>query len=381
MVKLINYCKQGNVMENDSVINPWEVKGIVDYDELMKNFGIHRFLPTKKMASNTLFRRNVVYGQREFDRIDQAIKSKKKFVMMTGLMPSGKFHFGHKLIADQIIFYQSLGAKIYICVADVEAYNTRLVDLEQLRNIAIEEYLTNYIALGLDPKNCDFYFQSNRSSDADKSNKYYKLASLAARHVTQNEISAIYGELSPAKLASSLLQFSDMVHPQLIEGPCPTIVPIGFDQDPHVRLARDIIQRMKIFPFVQLSSSYHKFLIGLKGGKMSSSDETSYVALTDSPEEAANKIKKHAFSGGGKSLEEHRKHGGNPDIDVCFQWLYSFLEPEDKKMKQIEEDYRSGKMLTGELKQYTIELLTKFLERHHKKRIQAKNKIQKFLKN
>ncbi|MBI5332763.1 MAG: tryptophan--tRNA ligase [Candidatus Aenigmarchaeota archaeon] len=392
-------------MEN--VLNPWEVKGEIDYEQLMKQFGIAGMDEyIGKIPDHILFRRGIVYGQRDFSRIADAIANKKQFIMMTGLMPSGKFHFGHKLVADQILYYQSLGAKIYLCVADLEAYNTRLGDLEELKKIAIEEYLVNYIALGLKPKNLDFYFQSNRSKDSEKSNKYYKLAAMAARHITFNEIQAIYGDLSPGKITSALIQVSDMLHPQLIEGPVPTIVPVGFDQDPHIRLARDISQRMTTGPsedsvkissdrlqipessndsaklsFIQLSSTCHKFIPGLKGGKMSSSDPYSYVSLTDSVEEANDKIMKHAFSGGRNSLEEHRRLGGNPEIDVCFQWLYAFVEPKDKKIKKIEEDYKSGKLLTGELKQYTVELLTKFLEKHQKAREAAKSKIGRFLKN
>jgi len=72
-------------------------------------------------------------------------------------------------------------------------------------------------------------------------------------------------------------------------------------------------------------------------------------------EEVKKKIMKHAFSGGRISIEEHRKLGGNPDVDVSFQWLYYFFEPDDKKIKQIHDDYKSGKMLTGELKQYLID--------------------------
>ena len=362
----------------DNTFTPWEVKGDIDYEKLMKDFGISKFA---NKPDNLLFRRNIIYGQRDFEKINDCIKNKKPFVMMTGLMPSGKFHFGHMLVAQQMIFYQQMGAKLYIAVADVEAYNTRIADLEELRKTALEEYLTNYIALGLKPNNCDFYFQSERSTDAKKSNKYYKLASIAARHVTQNEIEAIYGQVSPGKMSSALLQVSDMLHPQLIEGPVPTIVPVGFDQDPHIRLARDIIQRMSQFNFTQLSSTYHKFLPGLKGGKMSSSDVTSYIALTDTPEEVAEKIKKHAFSGGRNSLEEHRRLGGIPEIDISFQYLMCFLEPNDTKLKKIEDEYRSGQLLSGELKKHTIELMTKFLNHHQKEREHSKNKIDKFLKN
>src|SRR3989338_4148883 len=172
-------------MPENFVVNPWEVSGTVDYDKLMKDFGIGPMASfVEKLPKNILFSRGVVYGQRDFSRIAEAIAKKKKFVMMTGLMPSGKFHFGHKIIADQIIFYQSLGAKIYLTVADIEAYNTRNPNLKKLYETAINEYLLNYIALGLDIKKLDFYFQSQRSKDGKKSNAYYSLASMFSRHVT-----------------------------------------------------------------------------------------------------------------------------------------------------------------------------------------------------
>jgi hypothetical protein len=82
--------------------------------------------------------------------------------------------------------------------------------------------------------------------------------------------------------------------------------------------------------------------------KMSSSGE-GVIFLTDSPEEVRRKINKHAFSGGQPTLELQRKKGGNPDIDVSFQYLKMFFEPDDKKLEKIEKDYRTGKLLTGEL--------------------------------
>lgn len=364
-------------------VTPWEVTGEIDYDRLMKEFGIDPFAKFSKiLPDNMLFRRGTVYGQRDFERIAECIKNKKEFVMMTGLMPSGKFHFGHKSLVDQIVYYQSLGAKIYVAVADIEAYNTRNPNMEELRKIAIEEYLLNYIALGLKPQNCDFYFQSARSNDAKKSNAYYKLAGMCARHVTFNEMESVYGEISPGKMSSSLLQATDMLHAQLPEfgGPKPVLVPVGFDQDPHIRLARDISQRIKEYDFVQLSSTYHKFAVGLKGGKMSSSDPTSYIALTDTPEEAATKIKKHAFSGGRATATEQKKLGADPDIDVSYQWLKEFFEPDDKKLRQIYDNYKSGTLLTGEIKEILIEKITAFLKEHQRKREQARKQVDKFLK-
>ncbi len=371
-----------------NVFNPWEVSGDLNYNKLMKEFGV---TPLKELpdvfTKNVLFRRNVVFAHRDIQRILDCIKNKKPFIMMTGLMPTGKFHIGYMLLVQQIIFYQKLGAKIYIAVADLEAYNARGQSLEESRKIAIEEYLSNYVALGLDLKKCEIYFQSERSEDADKSNKYYGLQNILARHATFNEFKAVYGEISPGKMVSALLQASDMLHPQLkgFEGSgkgMPTLVPVGIDQDPHLRLARDISKRVNNYSkdkFVQLSSTYHLFMPGLSGGKMSASNPNSYIAFTDSPSEVKNKINKYAFSGGQATLEEHRKKGGNPDIDVSFQYLKFFFEEDDNKLEQIEQDYRSGNMTTGELKKYTIDKINAFLKSHQEKMKDAKKKIPKFL--
>src|SRR3989344_2031970 len=227
----------------EQIVTPWEVKGKIDYDKLISEFGMSKMEKLPDIFNkNVLFRRGYVFGHRDFGRIVDAVDNKKKFVMMTGLMPSGKFHLGHMTMAQQIIFYQNLGAKIYLAVADIEAYNTRNTDIVELRKNAIEEYLLNYIALGLKKKNCDFYFQSERSIDGKKSNAYYTLANQLSRHITYNEFKAVYGDVSPAKMSSALLQASDMLHPQLkeFEGhPLPVVVPVGADQDPHLRLARD----------------------------------------------------------------------------------------------------------------------------------------------
>ena len=365
-----------------NTFNPWEVKGEINYDKLVKDFGVSLMKDLPNIFNkDLLFRRKIVFAHRDFQRILESIKSKKKFVMMTGLMPTGKFHLGHAVVAKQFLTYQKLGAKIYIAVADIEAYNARGQSLEESKKTAIEEYITNYIALGLDPKNVEIYFQSNRSKDAKKANAYYKLQNLLAKHATFNEFKAVYGEITPGKMLSALLQASDMLHPQLpeFENQCPVVVPVGIDQDPHLRLARDISKRIPI-KFTQLSSTYHQMLPGLKGAKskMSSSDPNSFIALTDTPKEVKNKINKYAFSGGQETLEEHKKKGGNPDIDVSFQYLRMFLEEDDKKLAEIEKDYKSGKLTTGELKKYTIEKLNTFLEKHQAKREKAKKMVDKF---
>ena len=354
------------------IFNPWEVKGDINYEKLVKEFGIKpldlKKLP-KKFQDNLLFRRGKIFAHRDYERILDCIENDKPFVMMTGLMPTGKFHIGHAILAKQMIFYQELGAKIYIAVADVEAYVARRQSFEESKKKAIEEYIKNYIGLGLKPKNVEIYFQSERSSDAKKSNAFYRLQNQLSNHITFNEFKGAYGEITPGKMNASLLQAADMLSPELpeFEGPIPVVVPVGIDQDPHIRLGRDMAKRIKDKKFIPLSSTYHLFVPGLNGGKMSSSDETSFIALTDDPKTIKNKVNKYAFSGGQVTVEDHRKLGGNPDIDVSYQWL-TFYEEDDNKLKQIYNDYKSGKLLSGELKAILIERLTEEIEKVQKNR-------------
>jgi tryptophanyl-tRNA synthetase len=88
-----------------------------------------------------------------------------------------------------------------------------------------------------------------------------------------------------------------------------------------------------------------------------------------------------AFSGGQPTAELQRKLGGNPDIDVAFQWLYYFFEPDNSRIEKIREDYRSGALLSGDLKEYLIEKVTSFLEEHQANRENAREMVNLYLRD
>ena len=113
---------------------------------------------------------------------------------------------------------------------------------------------------------------------------------------------------------------------------------------------------------------------------MAASEQATAIYTTDDPKEVETKIKKYAFSGGKDTLEEHRKLGGNPDVDVSFQYLRMLFEPDDKKLEKIYHDYKSGKLLTSELKEILIEKINSFLKKHQQKREKAKKLLGRFLK-
>jgi tryptophanyl-tRNA synthetase len=360
-------------------VTPWEVSGDIDYDRLIRDFGIKK-LPTlpDELLSHVLFRRGMIFAHRDFEKILTRIKDKKPFIMLTGLMPTGKMHLGHMVLAAQFPLYQKLGGKVFICVADVEAYTARGQSLEDSRRIALEEYIPTYIALGLKPEDCYIYFQSDRSKDTKRAIAYYQLQNLLSKHISLKEITAVYGDIDPGKIMASVLQAADILHPQLLEGKLPVVVPVGTDQDPHLRLTRDLAKRYKAFSFEQVSSTYHKFVPGLQGGKMSSSVPSSFISVTDDAATIKKKINKYAFSGGQETLEEHRKLGGNPDVDVAFQYLASFFEEDDSVVADLAAKYKSGELLSGEMKKIAIEKITIYLEDLQQKREKAKKHIAKY---
>ena len=52
--------------------------------------------------------------------------------------------------------------------------------------------------------------------------------------------------------------------------------------------------------------------------------------MTDTPNQIKNKINRHGFSGGQETEEEHRRMGGNPDVDVSYQYLTFMLDDDEE---------------------------------------------------
>jgi tryptophanyl-tRNA synthetase len=358
-------------------LDPWGKGDIENYENLFKEFGIESFDKyLEKFSNNHYIRRGLIFGQRDYARIADAIEKKKPFAMMTGLMPSGKFHFGHKMVADQIIWYQKMGADTFICSADLEATVVRDIAPDEAKKIAIEEYLTNYVALGLTEKNLTFWFQT------DYVVPYYRFRDRLSKKVTLNELRGIYGDdLTTGKLFSAITQAADILHPQLKDygGPRPTVVPVGADQDPHIRLTRDLASRFSAeYKFIPPSSTYHKFMSGLSGGKMSSSDPSSHIALTEDPEVARKKIMS-AKTGGRATVAEQKELGGLPEECMVYEMLVYHLVENDKELSEIYSSCKSGGRTCGECKKACAERLVAFLKDHQKKRKDASKTVEKIL--
>lgn len=449
-------------------IDPWASKGIKNYDEICEKFGLEKIDHTTLPEPTHLHRRGIIFAHRDLDSILSARKAGKPFGVLSGLMPSGQMHLGHKMVIDQARWFQDLGGDVTIAVADLEAHATRGLSLEKCRKYAIEEYISNYAGMGLNPDKTSIYFQSERAI-------VQKMGFTLGTKTNLSEMEAIYGfsgKTSLAHVQSPLVQAGDIVHPQLEEygGLRPIVVPVGMDQDPHIRLTRGMVSKTNWFNvnknklgnltiglsiqdnnqdimgmkndggvdktqrkividraisainkagytqinsnpkhgtidikdataenyseiqyellslerqlggmgLMQPSSTYHQFAVGMTGGKMSSSMPETTIFLNDSMKTIEKKIKS-SFSGGQPTVEEHRKKGGNPDIDVAYQYLRYFFEENDNELEKIREEYVSGKLLTGEIKSICVEKAESWMKEHHELKEQNQHLIKDFL--
>ena len=363
---------------DDFIVTPWHVEGNIDYDKLIKKFGTEKISPDilKRIKKTTgedhfMLRRGIFFSHRELNRILEDYDNGKKFFLYTGRGPSGHTHIGHlvpwvfsKWLQDKF------GVNMYFQLTDDEKFYAKPnLTLEDTSKFAYENAL-DFIALGFKPNNTKIIINTKNIQTL------YPIAAQVAKKINFSNTKAVFGFTNETNIGM-------IFYTSLQSAPCfiedkPVLIPLGVDQDPHFRLTRDIAPKIgKPKPAL-----IHNIMIpGLSGpgGKMSASDENGTIYTTDSPNTVKKKINKHAFSGGQSDIEQHRKLGGNPDIDVSYQYLRIFFEPDDNKLKSIHDDYKSGKMLTGELKAILIEKINEFLAVHHVKREKAKDQIDQFL--
>jgi tryptophanyl-tRNA synthetase len=422
-------------------LDPWGAVKIDNYSKLFDEFGISKFddLLDKIPNPHRYMRRHVIFGHRSYESVLDAMLSGKPFAAMSGFMPTGRAHLGHKMVMEEIIWHQQQGGDAFLAIADMEAHSVRGISWQKCREYGINEYILSAIALGLEP-GAHIYFQSGSPPVKDLS---FELGI----KTNFSEMSAIYGfngETNIAHMLSAVTQSADILHPQLKEfgGPKPVVIPVGSDQDPHIRLTRGLAYKVNMFfveerhnnersyisvrgkaapkealieiakrtggklykehidvfkhslsevgsvvgevelkyegyAFIPPSSTYHKFMTGLQGGKMSSSVPESYIALTDKPYDGAKKVMR-AMTGGRVTLEEQISKGGEPDKCSVYELLLYHLVEDDNELLEVYKGCVSGTRVCGSCKKYTAELMREFLKDHQEKREIARERLAEF---
>jgi len=367
--------------KNEMVVTPWEVRGKVDYERLIREFGTQPLTGEllKRIAKHTgelhlQLRRELFFSHRDLDTVLDLYKKGIKFVLYTGRGPSGPVHIGHLV---PWIFTKHLQEKfktrLYFQMTDDEKFVVEdELKLKETTNFAYENAL-DLIALGFKPEDTFIIF------DVQDIDLLYDIALEVAKRITYSTAKATFGFQDSTNIGwifwPAIQAVPCFIHAKLTGENVPALIPAAIDQDPYWRVTRDIAQKLGYYKPAQI---HCRFLPGLGiGGKMSASEPETSIFVIDSPELVKRKIW-NAFTGGKGTAAEQRKTGADPSICTIFQYFLYLFEEDDKKLIEREKKCKAGEILCGECKTELTERINKFLVEHRKKREKARNMIERF---
>ncbi|KAJ2958310.1 hypothetical protein NQZ79_g6077 [Umbelopsis isabellina] len=375
-------------------VTPWDVEGAVvdgvaqaiDYNKLIQQFGtkpideetLQRLEKLTGRKPHIFLRRGIFFSHRELNRILDRYEQKKPFFLYTGRGPSSSsMHLGHLV---PFVFCQWLqevfDVPLVIQLTDDEKYLFKpTLTVDDCRKFA-RDNAKDIIACGFNPEKTfifnDFDFVGG---------EFYHNVVKISRCITANQSRSTFGFVDTDCIGKyhfvsvqAAPSFSNSF-PQIFgtKSDIPCLIPCAIDQDPYFRLTRDVAQKLK---YPKPSLIHAKFFPALQGSqtKMSASVDSSAVFMVDTPNKIKNKINRYAFSGGGATVEEHKANGGNPDVDVAYQYLSFFLD-DDEELKRVYDAYKSGEMMTGELKKRCIDVLQKVVGDFQERRAKVTDEV------
>lgn len=356
-----------------SVVTPWKVvmNDNFSYQELLDQFGlkhidediINRLKKISDEPINHLLLREIFYAHQDFDIILSHVEKGGSIYIYTGRGPSSEaLHLGHTLPLIFTAYLQKVfNCMVVIQMSDEEKFYAKTGEnLDDFLNYT-EPNAKDLIACGFNPDKT-FIFSSFKYEIYTRPlvaalNKYTSV------HVTKKvfgfEDSINMGmmqwpayQMAPAMCGAFPHLFGDQKNIMCL-------VPCAVDQAPYFRFMREPCRKLG-FPEPALICC--KFLPGLQGigEKASSSGIIPPIFLNDTPSTVKHKINKYAFSGGKTTVDQHRQFGGDLKIDIPYIYLYYLLE-DDIELQRIASEYSSGKMLSGEIKEITINVINNFL--------------------
>lgn len=377
-------------------VTPWEVEGAVvdgkimgiDYDKLIQQFGtkaiseetLTRFKEVTGHEPHPFLKRGIFFSERDFNKILNMYEKGEPFFLYTGRGPSSNsMHLGHMVPFVFTKWLQDVfDAPLVIELTDDEKFLFKpKLTIEDVKRFT-KDNAKDVIAVGFNPENT-FIF-----SDLDyMGGAFYENVVRTSRQITTSTARAVFGFQDSdciGKLHFASIQIATafpLSFPEVLGLPpkTPCLIPCAIDQDPYFRVCRDVAEKLK---FGKPALIHAKFFPALQGAltKMSASDTNTSIYMGDTPNQIKNKINKHAFSGGRMNVEEHRKLGGIPEVDVAYQYL-SFFSNDDEKLQKLHDSYKSGELLSGEMKKECIEMLQKFVGEYQERRAKVDDEVVK----
>lgn len=372
-----------NKQEESSVTVQEVGKGKIDYDKLVKQFGteliddalLEKFQKVTGKDLHPWMKRGIFFSHRSLNQFLDAYENGDPIFLYTGRGPtSDAMHIGHLIPFMFTKWLQDVfDCPLVIQIADEEKAAFKKKNFQEIYKMGFEN-AKEIISCGFNPAKT-FIF-SNRDYRLDVKS-YEVFVSEMKMKTPMKELQNIFGFDGETTIATYDWAFYQSAaafyqsYPHIFDGrPAYCLIPYAIDQDPYFRLARDIATKMNLIKPCSIMCKFIPPLTGMDQGKMSSSvGGDSTLFLTDDEKILREKIMKHCYSGGGGSgtLEDHKKFGGNTDVDIAYQYLRYFEENENT-LKNIHDNFKKGDLSCGEIKEILAKKLYVIMEEVRKNR-------------
>jgi tryptophanyl-tRNA synthetase len=284
---------------------------------------------------------------------------KKKEIVMSGIRPTGFLHLGNYFGAVQNYVRMQDEYECYFMVADLHSLTTH-PDTHLLKQHAIR-VLSENIACGLDPEKVALYCQSHVPETAELYLFLNMLAYVGELEKTPTFKEKVRGQpenVNAGLLTYPVLQAADILLHRA------TLVPVGKDQEAHLEMARNYVNRFAhrygpVFPEPR-AFNFGEELVkvpSLDGsGKMSKSEnQLATIYLNDEDDVIRAKVKK-AKTDSGSGLPG----GTRPESVANLFQLMKLVSPAST-LDRFEADYQAGTIRYGDLKKELGEDMVKFI--------------------
>lgn len=278
---------------------------------------------------------------------------------MSGIRPTGFLHLGNYFGAVRNYVKMQEEFECFFMVADLHSLTTH-PDTKELK-LNVQRVLAENVACGLDPDKVALYCQSHVHETAEL---YLYLNMLAykgelEKTVTFKDKARQHPDnVNAGLLTYPVLQTADIILHRAI------YVPVGKDQEQHLEMARNFVQRFnhrygEIFPEPK-AFNFGEELIkvpSLDGsGKMSKSEnQYATLYLSDDDEMIRKKVMKAKTDSGPTEPRTEK-----PDYIANLFQLMQLVSSADT-IQQFEADYDNCRIRYGDMKKQLAEDMVRFI--------------------
>lgn len=315
------------------------------YREKVKQFGLTPLLESEKALIDypdilDRLRRLGVWALQNPTPLLEAIRMTQPICVFVGFKPT-RFHVGHLTLARELAWYLDHGAVPFFVVSGFEA-NTSLSN-DEARKRVLEFWKIVQVFGNKGHKEPEHVYSDKESMGL------HAFTDLVEAQVQVKKVFQLYGwkpDITVSTLRVATVDAASFLFPQRLLPRHRVVVLSDINQVTHSEMAKFIARKLGLslptFSYRMLVQS----LLG-PGNRMSVRDEASTIFLGESQGSTEKKLSK-CFSGGRKTVEEQRLHGGDPYICSFFGSCAAFLE--DAELSNILEGCVSGRSICGECK-------------------------------